>query len=151
MYKRYHSGYFTTDYSLFPKPPYVGKFFRFSYGKNDFSRTAFDVERKKEIPGREIIIETNSMENAIKASKLILASKILLDSSINMIDEIPIIKPFSNNNIFKDISKFGKIEEVHWNKLPLACLIASKSSFRRKHYYSLFKYKRHVNCFQCLR
>lgn len=142
MYKKYHSGYFTSDYPLFPKPPYVGKFFIFTYGSKDFSHTTFDIERKKEIPGREIIIESNSMENAIKASKLILASKILLDSSIDFIDEIPIVKPFSNNkNLPNDIFNFGRSEKFHCYQLPLACLIASKLSFRRKYYYSLFKYK----------
>lgn len=132
MYKKFHSNYISIDYDKNKKPLFVGKFFKLNYGPNIKGS------------GREIIIEAKDITNAIKASKLILASLILIDGYMLWNNEIPEIKPFLN-------SKEENDEEIELYKngmkdfcrpgILLACMIACKASFRRKYYYALFNYQ----------
>jgi len=99
MYKKYHSGYISSDYTHFNSPPFNGKSFILNYGLPIDSHGA--IERGVEILGREIIIEATNEERAINVSKLILSSIILVDSYILMSPDIPEIKPVCKNNLKK--------------------------------------------------
>jgi len=139
MYKKYHSGYISSDYTHFNSPPFNGKNFILNYGLPIDSYGA--IEGGIEILGREIIIEATNEEKAINVSKLILSSIILLDSYILMSPDISKIKPVHTNNFNE-----GKLIEdmrgkYHRGDFPLACLITCKASYRRMYYYALLKYK----------
>lgn len=140
--EKYYSGYITMDWNdKYGKPPYKGKFFiiDFDVAKNG-PRTIIGEEVDSNgtpilIEGKEAIIETRSIENAAKASELILTSIILLESYI-LSDDLPTIVPFSEydpKEFYKDI--------VSMQKIQLATKIACKASFRKAYYYALFKYR----------
>lgn len=139
MYKKYHSGYISSDYTHFNSPPFNGKNFILSYGPHIDSYGA--IEEGAEILGREIIIAAANEERAMNVSKLILSSIILLDSYILMDPDIPGIKPVYKNNINEDKFIEDRIGEYHRDNFPLACLISCKASYRRGYYYALLKYK----------
>lgn len=139
MYKKYHSGYISTDYAHFNSPPFNGKNFILNYGSHIDSYGA--IEGGVEILGREIIIEATNEGRAIDVLKLILSSIILLDSYILMSPDIPKIEPVHKNNINEDKLIEDMRGKYHRSNFPLACLISCKASYRRGYYYALLKYK----------
>jgi hypothetical protein len=145
MYKKFHSNYISVDYDKNKKPLFIGNFFKLNYVPSikGFCMHYVNHDNNLHTPGREIIIEAKDSTNAIKASKLILASLILIDSYMFINDKIPEIKPFLNNKEENDEIEFYKngMKDFCRPGILLACMIACKASFRRKYYYALFKYQ----------
>lgn len=138
IYKEFHSNYVSIDYNFHKKPPFKGKYFYLDYGPpiQDGCPVLPDSSM---VQGREVMIEAKDISNAIRASKLIFASLILIDSYIFMIDEIPAVIPILDNEENKEYSP--KIYNFKRPDIPLACMIACKASFRKSYSYALFKYR----------
>jgi len=146
MYKEFHSNYISNDYNYHKTPPFKGKYFVLNYG-SPIQDGGPVLPNSSIVQEREIIIEAKDIYNAIRASKLIFASLIVIDSCVLMIDEIPVVTPIMDNKRDKeDISreKFfitDKINDFKRQNIPLACMIACKVSFKKSYSYALFKYK----------
>jgi len=150
MYNKFHLNYISNDYNFHKRPPFRGKYFILNYGP-PLQDGGPVLPNSSIVQEREVIIETKNINNAIRASKLILASLILIDGYISMIDEIPEVTPilgneenkenFSTENFFM----YDKIYSFSIENIPLACMIACKTSFKKSYSYALFKYQ--LGCF----
>lgn len=142
MYNKFHSNYISNDYNFHKKPPFKGKYFNLNYG-SPIQDGGPVLPNSSIVHEREVIIETKNINNAIRASKLILASLILIDGYISMIDEIPEVTPILGNE--KNKENISTIYDLKRPNIPLACMIACKASFRKSYSYTLFKYQ--LGCF----
>jgi len=138
MYKKFHSNYISNDYNFHKKPPFKGKYFYLDYGP-PIQDGGPVLPNSSIVQGREVIIEAKDINNAIRASKLIFTSLILIDSHVLMIDEIPVVTPILGNKENKEY--LSKTYDFKRPDVPLACMIACKASFRKSYSYALFKYR----------
>jgi len=138
MYKKFHSNYTPIDYNYHKIPPFKGKYFVLNYG-TPIQDGGPVLPKSSIVQEREVIIEAKDINNAIRASKLICASLVLIDSYIFMIDEIPVVTPILGNE--KNKENFSTTYGFKRPDIPLACMIACKASFKKTYSYSIFKYK----------
>lgn len=138
MYKKFHSNYIPIDYNYHKMPPFKGKYFVLNYGP-PIQDGGPVLPKSSIVQEREVIIEAKNINNAIRASKLIFASLILIDSYVLMIDEIPVVTAILGNE--KNKEYFFTTYDFKRPDIPLACMIACKSSFKNSYSYALFKYK----------
>jgi len=155
MLKKYYSGYTTLGWNnKYGEPPYKGKYFTIDFDTPrdnrimTFTRMQDSEGNDIRIKGKEAIILTKNIENAIKVSELINASFTLVEGANLLMDERPSTIPFS-----KEEQKDTPIEEICRGtygspETLLACKIASKASFRKAYCYALFKYRLGCSLFQ---
>jgi hypothetical protein len=141
--KKYYSGYIVMNWNdKYGEPPYKGKFFTIDFGVAKNGPRVIIGEKigpngsPTEVEGKEAIIETGNMENAIKVSELMSTSIVLLNSYILLTDRSPAIVPFSEYDPKKFYRDFSSMPEIQ-----LATKMACKASFRKAYYYALFKYR----------
>ena len=151
--KKYYSGYMDLDCKNdYSKKHYKGKFFSMYFGtpRKGKSNVTYGIQDIKgnsiEKECREAIIETNSVDNAIKAVELISEALTLLKAELYEAN-IASILPFSAEDK-KLIAQELMLEEemvgsqtYPITQLPLACQIACKASFKRAYHNALLKYQ----------
>lgn len=148
---KYYSGYIITNYKenkigkgkyfnlYLDNPQDINKNFGMWDIEKDILGNIIEIIKK----GKEVIIETNNLDNAIKTSELINASLVLINALDN---ERPKIYPFSENKgedkleIFDFKAPSGPEGYSDLN-IYTACKIACKASFRKNYTYALTKYK----------
>lgn len=153
MLKKYYSGYIDLDCkSDYSGQPYKGRFFSIYFdtpreGKSDVTCRIKDSEGNDvEVECKEAIIQTSSIENAIKVVELISAALTLLNAGLYEADRASIL-PFSSEERKLMAQEFMLEEEMIGNQIHaipqvlLACKIACKASFRRAYYNALLKYQ----------
>ena len=151
--RKYYSGYIDLDCNNdYNKQHYKGKYFSIYFGaqrkgKMHFTCGNIDLKgsnTKKEC--KEAIIQTSSVESAIKVLELISAALTLLNAELYEADRISIL-PFSLEERKLLAKKFMLDEEIIGSRtqaipqVSLACKIACKASFRRAYYNALLKYQ----------
>jgi len=143
---QYYSRLVTTDYSYYPFPPYKGHGWNLTfedYPQFESSKTSAIINGK-EYPGKTVIIHATSTDRAQYVSDLVFASFILwrgeqtpffpLRTQVIPLDYInPKATPIKNGDI-KGPLFIGSM------KIPTACLIARKASYRRFYQNAIFKY-----------
>ena len=151
--KKYCSGYIDLDCkSDYGKQPYKGKYFSiyFDTPREGKSYTTCGIQDSKgnyiEVECKEAIIQTNSIENAIKVLELISASLTLLNAELYEADRTSIL-PFSLEDRRLMSQEIMLEEEMVGNQIhaipqvSIACQIACKASFRSTYYNALLKYQ----------
>jgi len=151
--RKYYSGYIDCDCkSDYSEQPYEGKFFSIHFdasrkGKSNVTYRIQDIKGNSIEKGcREAIIETKSVDNAIKVVELISGALTLLNAELCEAD-IASILPFSAEDKKLIAQEFMLEEEMvgsrtyYFTQLPLACQIACKVSFRRNYLSALLKYQ----------
>ncbi len=98
----------------------------------------FRIIFRESLNGKEVVVDAKSYTTAKKVSKLIHASLTLLYSH-PLTYSPPAIREKDN-----DFVEEGEIRFYSCSEIVKACEIACYASFKRKHYYSLFKY--HLAC-----
>ncbi|MGC8691159.1 MAG: hypothetical protein ACP5SP_06955 [Caldisericum sp.] len=153
MLKKYYSGYIDLDCkSDYGEQPYKGRYFSIYFdtpreGKSDVTCRIKDSEGNDvEVECKEAIIQTSSIENAIKVLELISAALTLLNAELYEADRTSIL-PFSSEERKLMAQEFMLEEKMVGNQIHaipqvlLACKIACKVSFRRVYYNALLKYQ----------
>lgn len=153
MLRKYYSGYIETDCDPNCSKTYKGKFFSIYFdtprkGAIRHITNKVDSEGKNvEVEGKEAIIQTSSIDNAIKASELVNAALTLINGSAFFTSERPSILPLSIEEQKFMLSVPVLEVEMHSNQtiatsgVLLACQIACKVSFKRAYYNALLKYQ----------
>ncbi len=144
-YKKYYSGYIIKDYdkSSHKKTLCKGKYFILYLDKPETKKLLVKGIKIKpnnsrtKTEGKEIVIKTRNMENAIKASELITASINLLNGEM-LIDEPPLTY-FSRRYNLKRLYSLSYLQAT----MKIAC----KTSFRKAYSYALFKYNLGISLF----
>jgi hypothetical protein len=151
--KNYYSGYIETDCDSNCGKIYKGKYFNIYFNNPRQSSTKhfthkFDSEGKEVVvEGKEALIQTSSIDNAIKASELVNAALTLTNESALFTSERPSILPLSIEEQKFMLSIPALEIEMRSNRIIatsgvlLACQIACKASFRRAYYNALLKYQ----------
>jgi len=151
--KKYYSGYVDLDCkSDYGEQPYKGRYFSiyFDTPREGKSYTTCGIIDSKgnylKVECKEAIIQTNSIENAIKVLELISAALTLLNAEIYEADRTSIL-PFSSEDRKLMSQEFMLEEEMVGNQIhaipqvSIACQIACKASFRSSYYNALLKYQ----------
>jgi hypothetical protein len=151
--KKYYSGYIDLDCkSDYSEQPYKGKYFSIYFdlprkGKSDVTCRIKDSEGNDvEVECKEAIIQTSSIENAIKVLELISASLTLLNAELYEADRTSIL-PFLPEERKLMAQEFMLEEEMIGSRIQaipqvlLACKIVCEASFRRAYYNALLKYQ----------
>jgi hypothetical protein len=132
-YKKYHSGFVARKSEVGANKLLKGKFFRLSFGKACRSFHPDDSS--------EIIIECKDFLTARKVSQLLSASLTLYNGfPFFPHDTLPLTIDVKDN--YEEVTKFSTAPTAFQTVgIPKAAQIAVKSSFRKRHYYSLLKYQ----------
>jgi hypothetical protein len=151
--KKYYSGYIDLDCkSNYDEQLYKGKYFSIYFDtprEGKMHATCGIIDSKGgyvKVECKEAIIQTSSIENAIKVLELISASLTLLKAELYEADRTSIL-PFSLEDRKLMSQEFMLKEEMIANQthaisqVSLACQIACKASFRRAYYNALLKYQ----------
>jgi hypothetical protein len=156
--RRYRTGLFTGDYFRFPAPPYNGKGWQvlFAPVSKDAKNSPKGGAVTSDSRGRTRIHRYK--EVVVLASSLIAGQRAsaMIHAALGLLDAVP--GPFGIS--FRDFyyqplafpaDRHGSegLEEEELNRarsraysghnIPLACMVAAKTSFRRGHTYALFK------------
>jgi hypothetical protein len=151
--KKYYSGYIDLDCkSDYGEQPYKGKYFSIYFDtqrEGKMHATCGTIDSKGnhlKVECKEAIIQTDSIENAIKIVELINAALSLLNAELYEADRTSIL-PFSSEDRKLMSQEFMLEEEMIGSRIQaipqvlLACKIACKASFRRAYYNALLKYQ----------
>lgn len=139
----FHTGFLVTKDPLFPKGPYKGRRWRISFRRD--KRDTLAVRNS-----REVMIHTSSWKTAQQAVNLIHGALALVnaDASYSQLSgRRSFAYPESTDKLSdfpKDLLGFVKSDILWTPDIPLACKIAAKVSFSRRHSYALTKYS--VSC-----
>ena len=151
--KKYYSGYIDRDCkNNYDEQPLKGKYFSI-YFDTPREGKSYNTCRIKDSNGnyikakcKEAIIQTSSLENAIKVLELTNASLTLLNAELYEADRTSIL-PFSLADRKLISQEFMLEEEMIGNQIhviprvSLACQIVCKASFRKIYYNALLKYQ----------
>lgn len=133
MMRKYRLGYLAWNYEI-SKTSINGKFFTISFDENTNSSQAGRTS--------EIVVATNNYKNAVRVSQLISSGLSLLDAcAFTTMDSLPEIVPLQKDGELIPRSWGSVYSWVHRDNIPLAALIAAKSSFKKKIYLALLKYQ----------
>jgi len=160
LWKKYYSGYIDLDCkSYYGEKHYKGKYFSiyFDSPREGESCTTCRIKDSKgndvEVEAKEAIIQTNSIENAMKVLELTSASLTLLNAELYGANRSSIL-PSSLADRKLISQEFMLEEEMIGNQIhaiprvSLAFKMASKASFRKAYCYALFKYRLGCSLFQ---
>jgi hypothetical protein len=151
--KKYYSGYIDLDCkSDYSEQPYKGKYFSIYFDaqrEGKMHATCRTIDSKGnylKVECKEAIIQTNSIENAIKVVELISAALTLLNAELYEADRTSIL-PFLPEERKLMAQEFMLEEEMIGSRIQaipqvlLACKIVCEASFRRAYYNALLKYQ----------
>ena len=142
--KGYYSGYLVSDYALFPATPYRGKGWIISFEDEPTDATSrrWATIDGKSYPARAVIIHAASRERAQYVADTMHASLCLV-SGESPFFRGTVVVPTDSDSAKQDDRQYQALTgpgDVHMSGLPLACLVAAKTSYRRAYQYALFKY-----------
>ena len=149
LLKKYYSGYITMNWNdKYGEPPYKGKYFKIDFDvprdrHNIVSERTINPNGNKSVfNGKEAIILTKNIENAINVSYLIEASLSLLYGNVSTsTGRILYPFPFSKKEKEEIPEEMVSTGTFGSSMVQKAAKIACKASFRRAYYYALFKYR----------
>lgn len=148
---RYALNYIVTDLAVHPSPPYTGKGWSVTFEPlelidHNSRQYVTDYGDHEEI-GKVVIIDAASYGRAFAVARLIHAAHCVLDGS-NIVHEFADdygIVPYPVDRSY--VAELGSPENqrllagsmMSRSGTPLACMLAAKTSFRRRRQYALFK------------
>jgi hypothetical protein len=146
--KRFYCGYKVIDYAFYPPPPYRGKGWHISFEEDETpsGRSSQAKINGKDYVAQMVVINASSVDRAKHAAELLNASICLMRGQPPFWDPTKVTPlPFDSQNPFKvpedpDIDLSDGLVSVELRGLPLALMIAAKSSHTRVYQYALFKY-----------
>ena len=142
--KAYYSNYLVSEYALFPPAPYKARGWAVSFEDEPSqatSRRSATIDGKS-YPAKAVIIHAASRERAQYAADTIHAA-VCLESGESPIFRRTTVLPADLDSAEAEDTLRQAVaapRNVEVGRLPLACLIAVKASYRRAYQYALFKY-----------
>ena len=142
--KGYYSGYLVSDHALFPATPYKGKGWIISFEDEPCDATSRDrtLIGGEWCPAKAVNIYATSRERAQYVVDTIHAAQCLHSGDFPFFGR-PIVVSADSDSAEQGDRQHQALaapHDVQVSRLPLACLIAVKSSYRKAYQYALFKY-----------
>jgi hypothetical protein len=142
--KAYYSNYLVSEYALFPPGPYKARGWVVSFEDEPCqatSRRSATIDGKS-YPAKAVIIHAASRQRAQYAADTIHAALCLESGESPIFPRTTVVPADLDSAETDDTPQQGVAapRDVEVGRLPLACLIAVKASYRRAYQYALFKY-----------
>jgi hypothetical protein len=142
--KNYYSGYLVDDYALFPPTPYKARGWTISFEDppSDAQARGTATIDGESYQTKAVIVRAAYRERAQYAADSIHASLCLMWGELPPFDGTVVVRPQSDS-AEEDTTpsrRLGAPRDVHVGRLPLACLMAVKASYRKVYQYALFKH-----------
>jgi hypothetical protein len=142
--KAYYSNYLVSDYALFPPAPYKARGWAVCFEDEPLqatSRRSATIDGKS-YPAKAVIIHAASRQRAQYAADTIHAAFCLESGESPIFTRTTLLPADLDSAEAEDTLQQSVTapRNVQVGRLPLACLIAVKSSYRRAYQYALFKY-----------
>lgn len=151
----FRTGFMTTDYYRFPRPPYKGRGWKLGLRlpAGEF-RVASEHFENRVYPGKEVVVRADSAVLAQKAGDLVHGARLLLEGS-NVFshlypgEHVPVVKTSGGgrSDAEEDGMDFLAERRTVAPDIPLACLIAARISWRVRRVYALAKLRLSLETF----